>query len=996
VPALDALLALDHRTIRWRTDVPHVVDVAEFESGLDVGAADLERLRGAIDRYRGDLLPGIYDDWISPHRERLRDRFAEALGTLAARQERRRDYHEAMTTLRRLIAHDPLDERAYRAFIGAAAAAGDRSAGLHAYHACATALSEELGISPSPATQAAYAALLAGESPEPIPSRNAERATTDRFVGRAEPWAELSAALAGARAGRPTMALLSGEPGIGKSRLAEELVRWARSQGIAAAYARCYAAEGALAYAAPTAWLRTPPFFGALRRIEPAWQTELARLLPELVADDPELPAPQPMTVGWQRPRLFEALTRAVRSSAPAVLVLDDANWSDDETLEWIHYLLRAEPAVPVLVLLAVRTEELEANPRLRDLVLDRRERTDLPDIELGGLSEGETLELAAQVAGRTLEPAEGSTLFEETEGHPLLVIELARSGIGPDAGSATTSPLPDAIRVHAPGHPVPARMRAVIVARMAQLTPNARRLAELAAAWGRDFAFDALAEASDLDESEVAAALDELWQRRLVRERGTNRYDLSHDRIRDVAYGEIAPARRRLLHRRIAQAIELMTGSDLDTVAGQLAAHLEAGGQNRRAVDLYERAADVATRVSAFAEAARHLTRALALLELEPPSRDRHERELALLFRRSPALAAVEGYSSPRQEAAFARAQELAEELGRPRDVSLALSGSYSVFAVAGRTAEAMDLADRAVARLSHPDDESSAYMAVGGSQGASGNIEASIAGFRIALARYRPGRSRTLLPAGADPAVFTCAWGSHALWLNGRTAEARAWSVDAIRRADKLHHPYSLTIAHAYALILAQFRDDMPALREQASAVGELCARYDFAYYEDWPTILGSWADRDVDDGAAARIERAIEKLTTLRAMFRRPYYLWLLADVHRAAGRRDAAIAALREALAVARASGEHWWTAEIHRAAGELLEPAPEAGIRLRLAYQTAVDQASHQLALRAAISIVRRDPGQRDLLATAMAAMPVLSEPDRAVTQELLGQGRLPV
>jgi tetratricopeptide (TPR) repeat protein len=232
--------------------------------------------------------------------------------------------------------------------------------------------------------------------------------------------------------------------------------------------------------------------------------------------------------------------------------------------------------------------------------------------------------------------------------------------------------------------------------------------------------------------------------------------------------------------------------------------------------------------------------------------------------------------------------------------------------------------------------------------------------------------------------------------LWLNGRTTEAIAWSVDAIRRAEELQQPYALTIAHSYALILAQFRDDVPALHEHASAVGELCARYDFAYYEDWPTILGSWADRDTDEGAAARIERAIAKLTTLRAMLRRPYYLWLLADVQRAAGRRDDAIAALREALAVAEANGEHWWTAEIHRAAGELLEPDPEAGNRLRLAYETAVGQASHQLALRAAISIVRRDPGQRDLLATAIAAMPELSERDRAVTEELVGQGRLPV
>jgi predicted ATPase len=128
----------------------------------------------------------------------------------------------------------------------------------------------------------------------------------------------------------------------------------------------------------------------------------------------------------------------------------------------------------------------------------------------------------------------------------------------------------------------------------------------------------------------------------------------------------------------------------------------------------------------------------------------------------------------------------------------------------------------------------------------------------------------------------------------------------------------------------------------------------------------------------------------------MLRRPYYLWLLADVHRATGRPAAAIAALGEALAVAESNDEHWWTAEIHRARGELLEPAPEAGHRLRLAYEIAAGQASHQLALRAAISMVRRDPGQGDVLATAMAAMPIMSGPDRADVEELVGQGRLPV
>ena len=613
LPDADRHIALDHRTIRWKTDAPVTLDVAELESAVEDPSADLDRLRAAVDHYRGDLLPGLYDEWLEPHRDRLRGTFIDALGRLAGRLEERREYREAMAVMRRLIAADVLDERAYRGLIRLAAAAGDRSAGVHAYHACATVLNDELGVTPSRDTQAAYEALLAGDRDEQAPARLSEGPPQNRLVGRAEPFAALGAAVDEARAGRPTMALLTGEAGIGKSRLCEELVRWARARGLPAAYGRCYAAEGGLVYATPATWLRTQPFLGGLRQLDPTWLTEIARLLPELVADTPGLPAPEPMTEGWQRPRLFEAITRAIRQTTPALLVLDDANWSDDDTIAWVHYLLRAEPPVAVTVVLSVRTEELAASPRIQALMLDMRERNALHEVELGGLSEDETLELAELVADRPLDPAERSTLFEGTDGLPLLVVELTRSGLPTDASdSRRAGPLPEALRSQGAGHLLPARMRAVIAARLDQLTPDARRLVELAAAFGRDFAFDALAAASDLDEPAVVGALDELWQRRLVRENGLGMYDVSHDRIRDVAYAEMSPARRRILHRRIAQALELLHGPDLDPVAGQIAAHLEEAGQTRRASELYERAAEVAGRVSAFAEVMRSLDRAL------------------------------------------------------------------------------------------------------------------------------------------------------------------------------------------------------------------------------------------------------------------------------------------------------------------------------------------------------------------------------------------------
>jgi DNA-binding SARP family transcriptional activator/predicted ATPase len=987
LPGADRYLELDHRTIRLKSDAV-ATDVARFESAVRDPAAELDLLQMGVERYRGDLLPGIYDDWLEPHRERLRRMFFEALARLADRLEERREYRDAMAVTRRLIAVDALDERAYRTLMRLATAAGDRSAGLHAYHACATVLNDELGVSPSRETQAVYETLLAGDRPDEAPPRASEGPPQSRLVGRAEEWAALEAAVEGAREGRATMALITGEPGIGKSRLAEELVRWARTQGFAAAYGRCYAAEGGLVYTTPSTWLRTEPFRGGLRQLDPTWLTEIARLLPELVAETPGLPTPEPMTESWQRPRLFEAITRGIRASAPAVLVLDDANWSDDDTLEWIHYLLRAEPPIPVVVLLTVRTEELTSNARIGDLTLDMRERGALRDIELQGLTAAETVELAELVADRPVGADEQATLFEETDGHPLLVVELARSGLSAEASDLRrVSPLPEPLRSDGPGHVLPARMRAVIATRLGQLGPDARRLIELAAAFGRDFAFDVLAAASDLDESTVVTALDDLWQRRLVRERGLGTYDVSHDRIRDVAYGEIPPARRRILHRRIAQALELLHGSDLDPVAGQIAAHLEAAGQTRRAADLYARAAEVASRVSAFAEVMRNLDRSLALLALEAPSRARDERELALLFLRAPALNASEGYSSPRQEAAFARARSLAEALERPRELSFAINGALAVALVAGRIEEAIEFGELGV-RVSPPDGKAAALTSLGGARISRGDVEAAIVAFREALTQVRPGRIRLVMPAGTDPEAFSRAWGAHALWLNGRSREAVRWSAEAIRRAEALDHPYSMTIARLYAAILAQLRDDVPSLTEHATAAADLCARYSFAYYAEWPTIFNAWATRHETHDAAARIEGAIRRMNHLRSFLRRPYYLWLLADVHRAAGRRDTALAVLAEALAVATANGEHWWTAEIHRLTGELTTPA-DADAHLERALDTARAQASHALALRAGIGIVQRHPERRDLLATLLAAEPSPNERERSEAAELL-------
>lgn len=278
--------------------------------------------------------------------------------------------------------------------------------------------------------------------------------------------------------------------------------------------------------------------------------------------DRPDLPRPEPMTEPWQWQRLFDGLSRAIVSvPRPLLLILDDLQWCDRDTLDWLYYLLRAHAEEKLLITGTLRTEEVPDNPAVADVLTHLRALDRLLEIDLGPLNEAETTALATHVAKRNLDAQVAAELFRRTEGHPLFVVEMARA----EPEGATS---------------VPPRVQAVITARLSRLSPPAGDL---------------------------------------------------HDRVREAAYGEAGPAARRLLHKRVAQALELIHGADLDRVSAQLAAHYEQAGQTARAVHFYRRAAEVAARVSASGEAIRHLSRALALLRDLPPDRERDREELAI-----------------------------------------------------------------------------------------------------------------------------------------------------------------------------------------------------------------------------------------------------------------------------------------------------------------------------------------------------------------------------
>ncbi|HSD84866.1 MAG TPA: tetratricopeptide repeat protein, partial [Anaerolineae bacterium] len=390
-------------------------------------------------------------------------------------------------------------------------------------------------------------------------------------------------------------ALLIGEAGIGKTRLADELFMQIKRQGINLAVAHCYSAEGMLAYAPVVAWLRARP----LPHLEPIWLSETARLLPEVLTQHPELPVPGPLTEAWQRQRLHEALARAVLGNGgPLLLWIEDLQWCDRDTLEWLHYLLRFDGHARLLMLGTLRPEEvMNAHPVAALLAALRHERQ-LIEIAVGPLDAVGSQQLATYASGYKLDSTRADCLYRETEGNPLFIIETLRAGAE-----------------HAEGDGLPPTVQAVIATRLAQLSSQAHALMELAATVGREFTFEILRQADDTDEETLIRGLDELWQRRIIREMGTNAYGFSHGKLCEVAYAGLSSARRRLLHRRVAETLVTIHLYDLDSVSALVAAHYQQAGLSEQAVSYYRRAERIARQVYANQDATTYLSRAIELL---------------------------------------------------------------------------------------------------------------------------------------------------------------------------------------------------------------------------------------------------------------------------------------------------------------------------------------------------------------------------------------------
>ena len=978
LPDSDRYLHVDARTVGWRSDGTFFFDVLEFERALaladSAAGADDKRtaLERAADIYRADLLPSCYDEWINAERDRLRQCHRHGLVRLLDLLEARRDYAQAIHHAQRLVRDDPVDEDAYCRLMRALALNGDRTGVMRAYQSCVANLQREMEAEPSRTTREVYEGLLRMESRSMrVAARQPATETAFPLVGRGREWERLQAAWLPAAEGSAGFVLVTGEAGIGKSRLAEELLSWADDQGITVARTRSYAAEGQLSLAPAADWLRSEVLRRNLAKLDPVWRTEVSRILPELISEYPELPPYEPITEYGHRQRFFEALARAVLAAPePLLLLIDDLQWCDQETFEWLHFLLRFGRKNKMLILGTARWEEVPPPHPLRTLLLHLRSTVQVTELSLQPFDAAETAKLAAQVAGRDLDVDSVMRLYHATEGNPLFVVETVRSQREGASGSKEGGQQ-GALE---PVIPIPRKVQAIISGRLAQMSAPARELACLAAAIGRAFTLDLLIQAGHADDESTVRALEELCQKRIVQEHSPNNYDFTHDKLREIAYTEISGPQRWLLHRRIAQAMEAMNADDLSPISGQIAWQYDRAAVFDRAIANYRRAAAAAQRLYANEDAVNLLSRGLALLEHLPPGAKRDAQELNLQLALGPLNRMTKGWTSPEVERSLDRAMELCDKVGDDAQRAQVFYGLESLYVVQAKLEKvqlASDELHRLYQRTQGAPPPLEADMMLIGSRLHLGRIADANEAMERMLTTASPSQlQRISEDQGWNFAVHGRVWQAHALWLLGYPQSALARALEGVGLANDLRQPFNQALAATYLAMLQQLCGDEATAKASADEALALTTEYKTPYYRAWSSILACHAQAREQPGLAtiASLRESIEAFKASGARLRLPYYLGLLAEVCGRAGRVEEGLAAVDGGMAASRAHNERWWDAELHRLRGELLlaggAEVSEAETAYLRAIETARSQQARALELRAATSLVRLHSGRR--------------------------------
>jgi class 3 adenylate cyclase/predicted ATPase len=843
----------------------------------------------------------------------------------------------------------------------------------------------------------------------------ARRGITD-LVGRAAESALLRDRLREAWAGAGQIVLLSGEAGIGKSRLAAQLAAEVASEPHTRLRYQCspYHRDSVL-----------HPFVVQLGRAarlapeDPA-ETQLdkleAILAPVRIAETAPLFAsllsiptgecypPLALSAAQQRRLTLAALLdqlEALAREKPVLTLFEDAHWADPTSLEVLDLTVERVRALPVLVLITFRPDYEAPWTGLSHVT----------SIALDRLAPAEVETLAERVAGRPLPPEVTAQIVAKTDGVPLFVEELTKAVL--EGGLLVAGPQGWRLDGPLPRFAIPATLQDSLAARLDRLAP-VKEIAQIGAAIGREFSYPLLRAVAGRDELALRAALVQLEEAELLFRSGAPpdaRYTFKHALVQDTAYETLLKSRRQILHRRIA---DVLRGEFPAVAAAEpelVAHHLTQAGLDEPAIEWWGKAGDQALRRSAFKEAAAHLGRAIELadrLAATAPSAATASNRQRLQISLGNALIWAKGHHAPETSAAFVRAREL---VSREEDASERFSAYYGLWVGHLTRCEPAPMREMAELFLREATARPDSPEALVGHRisGTTCFYFADFAGahqhFQKTVELYDHARHGDFANRfGQDPRAAAEIFDALTFWVLGRIDEALCLAEGALADAESAAHAPTMAFALLQAALLGLFRYNPEAVATHSQAFADIVSRHDLpVHWVGFAIFLQGWAKWS--DGAEE--SRVVEMRRGL-AINREQGFVWFLpsleaalAEAEARAGEADAGLRRLEDALAEAEHTEQRWYEAETHRIRAEILlkrEPANTAAAEqsLQAAIAIAQSQKARSFELRAALSLAKlyhaanRDADAHAVLAPAVEGFPPTQQfPELTEAQALL-------
>ena len=679
-----------------------------------------------------------------------------------------------------------------------------------------------------------------------------------------------------------------------------------------------------------------------------------------------------------RREKTLAALTSQVAALArwsPVLMIFEDAHWVDPTSLEVFSRTVDRIEALPVLLVVTFRPE---FDPPWVG-------RAYVTALTINRLTEREARAMIDRIVGnKPLPPSIREDVVERSDGIPLFIEEMTKAVLEAEsqhAAELTVGAVPS------PALAVPASLHASLMARLDRLGP-AKDVAQVGAAIGREFSHALLAAVARKPESELSSALDRLIQSGLLFRQGVPphaNYLFKHALVQDAAYGTLLREPRRALHARIVETL----GSEFAEIAESqpelMARHCTEAGFVEEAVDYWERAGRQALGRSAMAEAVAQLTKGLEVLESLSSGPEHQRREINLQLVMGPALIAAKGFASPEAMRAYARARELCRGLGDVSDVFPALYGQSVFHFQRGELVAANELAQELL-RLAEERGEVGAQVTghrlLGATLSQLGRLTESRDHFTAALGLYDPVRDRSsAFVYAVDSRVISLSWLSHVFAVLGYPKEAAGSDGEAPAHARELNHPNTMAVALVLSCMFHQLLRDTPNARSQAEAVIALATEQDFPFYLAAGTAVRGWvlAEGGRAEEAVMEIRRGAVDYGATGAQLWSPYFLGLLAEAQGKAGQATTGLSVAADALDRVARTGARWIEADLQRIRGELLLLLPEpqrlgAEACFGRAIVVAREQGARLWELRAATSLARlwfgcgKRQEARDLLA----------------------------